>query len=153
MSVPEVIDLSWAVLILLGSGAVGVFLLSWRLFNLRNADHVATAANLAKVKFDLEKLISENHSDHGALIENKYSILDERITRNREDLIDKIEGKCLFIKKDIERNERDNDEQYKELHGRMNQGTDELSEVKGELREVRGEHKVISIIVMDGIKR
>jgi len=151
MVVPEGIDLSWAVLIFLGSGAVGVFLLSWRLFSMRNADHAQIAKNLADVKAELEKLINKNHQTHTDAIEGKYTILDDRITRNRDDMTDKIEGKCDAIKKEIDRNERDNNEQYKELHGRMNRGTDELSEVRGDMREVRGEMKVVSKLVIDKV--
>lgn len=138
MNVPEGIDLSWQVLSFLGAGATIVFLASWKLFNIRNADHEKFASDLATVKTDLEKIINKNHTT-----------LDDRITRNREDIADKIEGKCEAIKKEIDRNERDNNEQYKELHGRMNKGSDELSEVRGDMREVRGELKVISKLVID----
>ena len=141
MDVPVGIDLSWAVLVFLGSGAVGVFLLSWKLFNVRNADHGKIAQDLAVVKAELEKLIGKNHQSH-----------EERISRNREDLTAKIEGKCEAIKSDIDRNERSSNEQYKELHGRMNKGTDELSEVHGQLRETRGELKIITQLVMRDIK-
>ena len=141
-NVPEGIDLTFPVLVFLGSLCVGVFLVSWRIFSVRNADHVKIASDLAQVKSDIEKLIADKHEAH-----------DNRITRNREDLIDKVEGKCASIKKEIDRNERDNTEQYKELHGRMNRGTDELSEVRGDMREVRGELKVISTLVIDNNKK
>ncbi len=153
MVVPEGIDLSWAVLIFLGTLCVGVFLASWKIFSVRNADHVKIATDLAKVKSDLKKLIADNHKDHTDAIESKYTILDDRITRNREDLVDKIEGKCESIKKEIDRNDRDNEDQYKELHGRMNRGTDELATVSGDMREVRGELKVISTLVIDNNKK
>ena len=141
MDVPIGIDLSWAVLVFLGTGACAVFLLSWKLFNVRNADHTKIAEDLAAVKSELEKAISKNFSLH-----------DDRISRNREDMTSKIEGKCESIKKEIDRNEKDTTEQYKELHGRMNKGTDELSEVYGELREVRGELKIITQLVMRDVK-
>ena len=130
MDVPKGLDLSWEMLVFLGTICSIAFLGAWRLFSVRNADHVKIAYDIAKVKSDL----------------------DERITRNKEDLIAKVDGKCESIKKEIDRNERENDNQYKELHGRMNKGTDELSEVKGELREVRGELKIISKLVIDKVK-
>ena len=151
--VPESLALSWEILVFLGAICTAAFLAAWKLFNVRNTDHVTIADNLSKVKADLKKLIADNHKDHTDVIENKYGILDDRISRNKEDLISKVDGKCESIKKEIDRNERDNDEQYKELHGRMNRGTDELSEVKGELREVRGELKIISTLVIDKAKK
>lgn len=151
-TVPEGIDLTWPVLAFLASLCVGAFLLAWRIFSVRNADHVKIAGDLAAVKKELTDLINDKHDSHTLTIDGKYTILDDRITRNKEDLVDKVEGKCNAIKKEIDRNERDNDEQYKELHGRMNRGTDELSEVRGDMREVRGEMKVISTIVIDGTK-
>lgn len=141
-NVPEGIDLTWPVITFLGALCVGVFLVSWRIFSVRNADHVKIAKDLNDVKVALETKIAENKES-----------LDEKITTNKTEMTDKIEGKCDAIKKEIDRNERDNDEQYKELHGRMNRGTDELSGVRGDMREVRGEMKVISTIVIDGTKK
>jgi len=149
MTVPEGIDLSWTVIIFLGSIVTAAFLASWKLFSVRNADHVTIAANLSKVKHDLKNIIAENYQANIISIDQKYTILDERITRSREDIIDKIDGKCESIKKEIDRNDRDTEEQYKELHARMNRGTDELGEVKGEMREVRGEQKLVTKIVID----
>lgn len=152
MEVPAGIDLSWAVLVFLGTGACGVFLLSWKLFNVRTADHAKIADDLLKVKTDLEKVITKNHAEHTKVIEDKYNALELRISRNREDMTSKIEGKCESIKSDIDRNEKATTEQYKELHGRMNKGTDELSEVYGEMREVRGELKIVTKLVMKDIE-
>jgi hypothetical protein len=164
MDVPEGIDLSWKVLMFLGFIVSGAFLGAWNLFNIRKNDHEKIAENLLGVKADLEKLIAKNHEAHEkkistnredliGKIENNYSILDDRISRNKEDLISKIDGKCESIKKDIDRNDRDSTEQYKEIHGRLNRGSDELGTVKGELREVRGELKIVSEIVIDGVKK
>jgi hypothetical protein len=100
----------------------------------------------------LTKLIDKNHSEHTKIIEDKYNILDGRVSRNREDMTQKIEGKCDSIKSDIDRNEKASNEQYKELHGRMNKGTDELSEVYGELRETSGELKIVTQLVMRDVK-
>ena len=91
-TVPEGIDLTWPVIIFLGSLCVGVFLVSWRIFSVRNADHVKIANDLASVKLELEKQINKNYQAH-----------EDRISRNRDDLIDKIEGKCDSIKKEIDR--------------------------------------------------
>lgn len=140
--VPEGIDLSWPVITFLVALCIAVFFGSWRIFSMRNSDHVKIAADLAVVKTELITLINHNKE-----------LCDEKALSTRNDLEGKIDGKCLAIKKDMERNERDGDEQYKELHGRFNRGTDELSEVRGDMREVRGEMKVISTIVIDGTKK
>jgi len=114
--IPESLDFSWEMLIFLGAICVIAFILSWRLFSMRNADHVKIAENLATEVEKLENTIGEL----------------------KESLEEKIEGKISGVKKEAVRSDKQEEERYKELHGRTNKGVDDLGKVKGEVKYQEG---------------
>jgi len=116
MDVPVGIDLSWPTITFLGGLVVAAFLGAWKLFNIRNNDHVKIDNNLTKaVKGLKDELIKE------------IKTLDS-----------KIDGKFDATVNAIGRVETNAKEDYSVLHGRVNRSVEELGDVESKVEYQRG---------------
>lgn len=85
--------LTWGIIAFLGSGAIAVFLGSWKVFNVRKEDHEVIAKALTDVAEKLDTKIEEKHTTQQnaidrveASIKEDLSVLHGRVNRVTEDI-------------------------------------------------------------------
>lgn len=114
--VPEGVDLTWPVLIFLitivCSAAVG----SWKIFNVRKADHEKITADIKAVEDSLEDKIEQTRKHLEEKSDSKFDSMVNAIGR-------------------VEKNAKDN---YDVLHGRVNKNVEEIGSVTSKVEYQRG---------------
>jgi len=127
MEIPEGIDLSWPVIIFLGSMCVGVFLVAWKVFSMRNADHVKIADDLSKAK---KSVVDQAASDKAEIL--------QKIDDTKKALEEKSDTKFESMVNAIGRVEKNAKEDSSVLHGRVNKNAEEIGEVEAKVEYQRG---------------